>query len=192
LEWYKKETGKDNTSLRLRLEHTTMVTPELIKRIAAAKILSNVEPCGSLSPQHRPGGETEKILGPERFKIHRPLKALFDAGINVNFGSDYPMPYGFIDPRASLFAALDGCGKPWDVITPYQALQAYTINGAYGVYSEDKFGSIEPGKWADFVVFSDNPMTIPKEGIWDPETNTPTDLQVDYTLVAGEIVHQRE
>ena len=191
LDWYKKETGKDNTSLRLRLEHCTMLTPSLIDRIAAAKIVANVEPCGKLSPASAPGGPSEQLLGHERWERTQPVKALFDAGINVNFGSDYPMPYGFIDPRASIFAALDGCGEPWDVITPYQALQGYTINGAYGVFSEDRFGSIEAGKFADLVVFSDNPLTIPKDKIWDPIANKPKDLLVDYTIVGGRIEYSR-
>lgn len=192
LDWYTKDTGRDNTTLRLRLEHCTMPTPSLIERIAKSKIVVNVEPCGALSPRHAPGGVSEKLLGHDRWVRSRPIRSLFDAGINVNFGSDYPMPYGFIDPCASIYAALDGCGKPWEVINRFQALQAYTVNGAYGVFSEDKFGSIEVGKFADLVVFSDNPLTMPKDGIWDARTNKAKDLLVDYTIVGGKIEYKRE
>ena len=192
LDWYKKETGKDNTTLRLRLEHCTMLTPSLIARIAAARIVVNIEPIFKSAAMLLPGGLFEKVLGHERWLASCPIKAVFDAGINVNFGSDYPAPPGSIDPRFGIYVSLDGGGRPWDVITPYQALKAYTINGAYGVNSEDRFGSIEAGKFADLVVFSDNPLTMPKDSIWDATTNKPKDLLVDYTIVGGKIEYKRE
>ena len=190
LGWYKKETGKDNTTLRLRLEHCSMPTPSIIKRIAAAKIVVNIEPTAKLSSYNRPGGGLEKLLGHDRWERTYPTKALIDAGVNVNFGSDYPMPFGFIDPRANIFASIDSCGRPWDIIPAYQAIEASTINGAYGVFSENKFGSIEAGKFADMVVFSDNPLTIPKEKIWNAQTNLPGELQIDYTIVNGKVEHR--
>jgi predicted amidohydrolase YtcJ len=191
LEWYKSETGNDNTMLRLRLEHCTMLNPSLVDRMAAAKIVVNLEPCGKLSPRHAPGGASEKLLGHERWLWSQPTKPLFEAGLNVNFGSDYPMPYGFIDPRAGIYAAIDGCGRPWDAITPYEAVKAYTLNGAYGVFSEDRFGSIEVGKLADLVVFSDNPLTMDKDRIWDAGQNAPAELFIDYTIVGGKIEYMR-
>ena len=192
LEWYKKRTGKDNNSLRLQLCHYKMSNPSLIERTAAAKILVSIEPSSKLAPYNAPGGLIERLLGYERWVRSHPVRSFFDAGINVAFGSDYPMPYGFIDPRAGIYASLDGCGHPWDVITAYQALQGYTINGAFGVFSEKKFGSIEVGKFADFVVFSDNPLTMPKDRIWDAANNEPKDLLVDYTIVGGKIEYKRE
>ena len=191
LSWYKEKTGKDNTSLRLRLEHTMIVTPELIERIAAAKIVVNTRPCGRLSPGDVKGGPHEKMLGTKRWSKTRPIKPFFDRGVSVNFGCDYPAPCGFFDPCASIFAATGGLGEPWDVITRYQALEAYTRNGAFGVFSEDKFGTIETGKFADLTVFSQNPLTIPIEEIWDPKTNTPVNLFADYTIVGGKIEYQR-
>lgn len=192
LEWYKKKTGKDNTSLRLQLCHYKMSNPSLLKRTAAAKILVSIEPSAKLAPYNAPGGLIEQLLGHERWARSHPIRPLFDAGINVAFGSDYPMPYGFIDPRAGIYASLDGCGHPWDVITPYQALQAYTINGAYGVFGENSFGSIEVGKFADLVVLSDNPLKIAKGRIWDATKNEPRDLLIDYTIVRGKIEYRRK
>jgi len=191
LAWYKEETGKDNDSLRLRLEHTMIVTPELIERIAASKIVVNARPHGRLSAGDVKGGPHEKMLGTERWSKTRPLKPFFDRGVSVNFGCDYPAPCGFFDPCAAIFAATGGLGDPWDVITRQQALEAYTRNGAFGVFSEDKFGSIEVGKFADLVVFSGNPLTMPLEEIWDPATNTPVNLFADYTMVGGKVEYQR-
>ena len=179
LEWYTRTTGKDNTSLRLRLEHTMFVTPELIDRIVASKIIVNTRPCGRLSPADAPGGAHEKLLGHERWSRSRSIKPFMDRGLSVNFGCDYPAPCGFIDPCASIFAATGGCGEPWDVIDRYAALEAYTINSAYGIAAENDLGSIEVGKLGDLVVYNEDPLTLPLERIWDRKTNTPVDLRVD-------------
>ena len=191
ISWYRQSTGKDNHSLRLRLEHTMIVTPGLIDRIAAAGIVVNVRPCGRLSPGDAADGPHRKMLGDERWSHSRPIKAFLDKGVNVNFGCDYPAPCGILDPCASLFSAVGGLGAPWDIITMDQALRCYTINGAFSLYSERDFGSIEPGKFADLVVFNHDPTTLPTERIWNPRINEPADLKVDYTIVGGQVEYQR-
>jgi predicted amidohydrolase YtcJ len=72
-----------------------------------------------------------------------------------------------------------------------QALRCYTINGAYGLYGETQFGSIEVGKLADLVVFNLDPRRLPPERLWDPRDNRPVDLRVDYTIVGGRVEYQR-
>ena len=192
LEWYKRATGYDNDKLRLRLEHTMFVTPELIDRIVASKIVVNVRPCGRLSPADAPGGQHQKLLGRERWSRSRPIRPFVERGLPVNFGCDYPAPCGFIDPCASIFAATGGCGEPWDVIDRYSALKAYTIDSAYGIGAEPELGSINVGKLADLLVYSEDPLTLPLERIWNRATNQPVDLVVDYTILGGEIAYQRE
>lgn len=191
LDWYKEHTGKDNDTLRLRLEHTMYVNPDLIKRIAKSKIVVNVRPCGRLSPADQPGGAHQKLLGFDRWSHSRCIKPFIDEGLPVNFGCDYPAPCGFLDPCASIFSACGGLGEPWDVIDRYEALRCYTINSAYGLMAEKDLGSIETGKMADFAVWSEDPLTLPLERIWNRETNTPVDLLADYTVVGGRIVYQR-
>jgi predicted amidohydrolase YtcJ len=191
LAWYKAETGLDNKTLRLRLEHTMFVNPELIERIVASDIIVNVRPCGRLSPADQPGGAHQKLLGHERWSHSRPIKPFVDRGLPVNFGCDYPAPCGFIDPCASIFSACGGIGEPWDVIGRYDALKAYTIDSAYGIMAEKDIGSIETGKLADFVVWSEDPLTLPLERMWDRSINRPVDMHADYTIVGGEIVYAR-
>ena len=188
LEWYKKEKGGDNTDLRLTLCHYRLWTEDILRRTAAAKIVVNTSPVFRLE-RGMPGGVYEQRLGHERWKRVAPVKTLFDAGINTCFGADYPA--ADIDPRKAIYACLDGCGQSWEVITPYQALQGFTINGAYALFSEDRIGSIEMGKFADLVVLSSNPLTMPKESIWDVDNNCPQDLLIDYTIVNGKIEYQR-
>jgi predicted amidohydrolase YtcJ len=189
--WHRAATGKDNDGLRLRLEHTMYVTPELIERIARARILVNVRPCGRLSPGDAPNGPHARMVGHDRWSRSRPIKPFVDRGLPVNFGCDYPAPCGFLDPCASLFSATGGLGPPWDVIGMEQALRCYTIHGAYGLFAEERIGSIERGKLADLVIYNDDPATLPPERIWDPRSNSPVDLRVDCTLVGGKIEYQR-
>ena len=70
---------------------------------------------------------------------------------------------------------------PAERITPVEAMRAVTIGAAWQNFEEDIKGSIEPGKLADLVILSDNPMTV------DPDTIR--DIQVLETIVGGETVY---
>jgi len=189
LKWYQKETGKDNSTLRLTIAHYGLYNESLLARTAASKIVVNTQPIFKLA-KGMPGGIYEQRLGHERWLRCLPIKTLFNNGIAPCFGSDVPTATSF-DVRAGIYACLDGCGQPWEAITPYQAIQGYTINGAYALFREHEIGSIEVGKLADFVVLSENPAILPKEAIWDISSNRPKDLLVDYTIVGGKVEFRR-
>jgi predicted amidohydrolase YtcJ len=97
------------------------------------------------------------------------------------------------DPRIEFYAAvarrgLDGTQtedwRPEEAVTRKEALQMFTIWPAYASFAEDALGTIEPGKRADFTVFSGDIMTIPEEEILRVETV--------MTVIDGEIVYRRE
>ena len=67
-------------------------------------------------------------------------------------------------------------------MTRLEALKSYTLNSAYGAFEENKKGSIEIGKFADFTVFSQNLITVPDDKILDTE--------VLYTIVNGKIEYR--
>ena len=56
---------------------------------------------------------------------------------------------------------------PAEAVTVEQAMRMVTIDAAYVIGLENKVGSIEPGKYADFTVLNDDPMTVPKAKIKD-------------------------
>jgi len=68
-------------------------------------------------------------------------------------------------------------------ITPYEALKAITIWSAYQHYEEDKKGTLENGKLADFVILDKNPLKINAEEI--------KDIQVLKTIKEGKIVYEK-
>ena len=72
---------------------------------------------------------------------------------------------------------------PEERLTRDEALETYTLSGAYAAFEEDLKGSIEPGKLADVVVLSRDIMTIPEDEI--PAT------RVDTTILGGAIRYQR-
>lgn len=189
IDWYKKETGKDNTSLRLAIAHYGLYNESLLKKTANLKIVVNTQPIFKLT-KGKPGGIYEQRLGHERWLRSFPIRTLFDIGIAPCLSSDVPSAPTF-DVRAGIYACLDGCGQPKEIVTPYQAIQGYTVNGAYALFREHEIGSVEIGKLADFVVLSENPLTLPKERIWDISTNRPKDLFIDYTVVGGKVEYRR-
>lgn len=64
-----------------------------------------------------------------------------------------------------------------------EALRSWTIEGAYAAFEEDRKGSLEPGKMADFLMLSADIMTMP-----EPEIPR---ARVTMTVVGGKIVYQR-
>jgi predicted amidohydrolase YtcJ len=67
-------------------------------------------------------------------------------------------------------------------MTREEAIYAYTLGNAYAGFEEDIKGSLEPGKWADIVLLSNNLLTCPEDSI--PVTRTL------MTLVGGEIKYE--
>ncbi len=74
--------------------------------------------------------------------------------------------------------------RPEEKITIEEAIECYTINGAYASFQEEKVGSIEAGKFADMVVLSDNLFEISPENI--------KNVKVELTIFDGEIVYNAD
>jgi predicted amidohydrolase YtcJ len=72
---------------------------------------------------------------------------------------------------------------PEQRVSSLEALKSITINAAYQYFEEDRKGSIEVGKLADFVVLSADPLEVAPERLWD--------LEVLETIKEGETVFRR-
>ena len=124
------------------------------------------------------------FLGPERAARINPLRSALDRGMVFTGHHDAPVtPASMLVP---IWAAVNRITASGEVLGPEQripvieALRAATINGAYQLFEEETKGSIEVGKLADFVVLSDNPLTV------DPITIK--DIHVLETIKEGKTI----
>ena len=154
---------------RFRIEHAQHLRPEAVARFARQGVVPSMQPYHAIDD----GRWAEKRIGPERIETTYAFRALLDAGAALTFGSDWTVAP--ISPLAGIYAAvtrrtLDGAHPegwvPHQKITVEEALHAYTAANAYAGFQEARLGTLEPGKWADFVVLSGNlfeidPVTIP-------------------------------
>jgi hypothetical protein len=132
----------------------------------------------------------EKRLGPDRLAGAYAWQTVLKSGARLAFGTDFPVESP--DPFPGLAAAISrqdlqgqppGGWMPSERLTFAQALDAYTRGAAYAGFAEDKIGSLEPGKWADFIILDRDPTTV------DAQTLGRT--QVLETWVAGKRVWAR-
>jgi predicted amidohydrolase YtcJ len=72
---------------------------------------------------------------------------------------------------------------PEQAMTREEALRAATMGGAYVMHAEDRLGSIEAGKLADFVVIPVDYMTVPARDIWK--------IEPEMTVIGGEVAYRK-
>jgi predicted amidohydrolase YtcJ len=141
---------------RFRLEHCTVITEGLVRRIAALGAIPT--PFSTYVYWH---GEKMKEYGAPRLDRMFALRSFLDAGIRPTQASDYPP--GPFEPMMALQSEVtrtDTKGNAWGPrqrVTVEEALRVGTINGAYASFEERLKGSIEAGKLADLVVLGRDP-----------------------------------
>nr|WP_294813301.1 amidohydrolase [uncultured Sphingomonas sp.] len=165
---------------RFRIEHAQHLSPANIPRFAAQNVLASVQPYHAIDD----GRWAVKRIGEKRLRGTYAFRSLIDSGAHVSFGSDFPVAP--IDPLTGVAAAvlretIDGANPrgwlPEERVTMEQALHAYTAANAYAGFQEDRLGTLEPGKIADFAVLDRDLLTE------DPEKTTST--KVLRTVVDG-------
>ena len=120
-----------------------------------------------------------------RLDHNNPLRSPMEHGVTVAISSDI-LPIG---PMVGLYAAVTRKGMsgqvygPDEIITIEEAIRAYTLTGAYLNFEEDVKGSLEPGKFADMIVLSDDILTIDPERIMD--------IEVEQTYINGKLVYKK-
>jgi predicted amidohydrolase YtcJ len=168
---------------RHRIEHSVLNTDKALQREKDLGIVVSTQP--TLITAFADG--MLRIWGEERVNRIIPTRTWLDMGVPLCLSSDAPsMPWW--DPQSTLFASLARVTISEKVIGPEQAmtieeaLYAHTMGGAYADFAENEKGSLEPGKFADLVVWHDDPYSAAVEDI--------RNLTVDLTMVGGNVVHQ--
>jgi len=166
---------------RHRLEHCSVVTPELLRRIKSAGLV--VIP-HSYIWEH---GDILDAYNPKLWETILPSKSLLDLGISRAAHSDSPVSTS--DPLMHIQALVtrtSAQGKTYGLgqrITPEQAITVWTLGGAFACFSETQTGSITAGKLADFVILDGDPTTVVPDQI--------RKIAVEATFVGGREVFAR-
>ncbi len=170
---------------RWRVEHAQHVSAADIPRFAQLKVIPSMQPSHAISDLLF----LKSRLGLERMGDAYAWQSFLKSGSIIAGGSDAPVERG--EPMIEFYAAvarktLEGrSGEGWhpeQAVSREQALKMFTLWPAYAMFEEDVRGSIEPGKWADFTVLSQDILKIPEREI--PKT------VCRMTVVGGEIVYQ--
>jgi hypothetical protein len=150
---------------RWTIEHATYVQPDQMERIKKLELV--------ISAQAQPyrGGNALRTLGKERAERAVPIREFMDHGIVVTGGSDWGGNSNSNNPFANIYFYVTRRSMEGDVVGAAQkisraeALRVETINNAYLTFEEKIKGSIEAGKLADFVILSQDILTVPEEQI---------------------------
>jgi predicted amidohydrolase YtcJ len=146
---------------RMVLIHGQTLRKDQIARLKQLKVIP------SLFPMHTfYWGEWHKtsVLGPERAAYISPTRDVLDAGLI--FTSHHDAPVALPDSMRVLSSTVTRVTRSGEVLGPdqrvtaYEGLKAITIWPAYQHFEENNKGSIEVGKQADFVILSENPLTV--------------------------------
>jgi hypothetical protein len=161
----RKANGKRDS--RHRVEHIEVIHPDDIKRFRQLGVIA------SMQPPHPPGSmglplePTVSMIGRDRWPYSYAWRTLKEAGAHIPFASDWPVSP--IDPIAGIQAAVTR--KKWAESDPDQsfslmeAIAAYTIEGAYAEFAEDRKGMIRAGYFADLTLLDAAIEDVPAEDL---------------------------
>ena len=161
---------------RHRLEHASVLNPNLVQAMKEINIIASVQPHFIISDIW-----IGDRLGESRARWTYALKSISKEGVTMIGGSDAPVEP--VSPVLGIYAATARKTYPQERLTVAEALRLYTVNAAYASFEEDTKGAIEKGKLADLVVLSDNPFQIPCEQL--------KQIKAVMTIVGGKIVYER-
>ncbi|WP_228852262.1 amidohydrolase [Aegicerativicinus sediminis] len=178
-----KEALEGSEDRRWRIEHAQIVSPEDFKEFN--DIIPSVQPTHATSDMYW----AEDRVGSERIKGAYANKYLLNANGVVALGTDFPVEQ--VNPFLTFYAAVarqdlenypDGGFQMENALTREETLKGMTIWGAFVNFEETEKGSIEVGKFADFIVLDKNIMEVPIDEV--------PSMEVDKTFIAGELVYE--
>jgi predicted amidohydrolase YtcJ len=183
LDAYEKAlTAMPRRDHRHRIEHCGICRPDILDRIQRLGVVPVSQPVFIIEY----GDGFIRHLGPWRSQLTYPFRSFLERGIRLVFSSDCPV--SDFAPLKSIQAAVTertGSGQSYaleEAVTVEEALEMYTVAGAYATFEEDIKGQIKAGMLADVTVLEQDPRTV------DPMTLT--ELKVSATIIGGETVYE--
>lgn len=186
LKIYNQVLGAKNDK-RWRIEHAQVVAPADFDLFGRVSVIPSVQPTHATSDMYWAGNR----LGPERVKGAYAYKQLMDQNGWIPLGTDFPVEQ--INPMFTFYAATarkDAQDFPANgyqmenALTAEQALRGMTIWAAKANFEEKEKGSIEIGKFADFIVLENDIMKATAKQILQNK--------VLRTYVNGEKVYEQK
>lgn len=169
------------TDRRWKIEHAQVVANDDFKHFEQG-IIPSIQPTHATSDMYW----AKDRLGHEREKGAYAYKTLLNKAGRVVLGTDFPVEK--VSPFLTFYAAVarqdlegypEGGYMSNQALTREEALRGMTIWAAYSNFEEDEKGSIEIGKFADFVLYDKDVMTVPVKEI--PE------IKAELTYIGGEV-----
>ena len=166
--------------LRNRIEHAQIVHPDDIPRFKKLDIIPSMQPVHATSDMHM----AEKRLNDTQLQGAYAWQSFLKQGSKVASGSDFPVELA--NPFDGLYSAVTRMSKQqtpengWrkdEKLSREQALTSFTLDAAYAAFQEYKLGSLEKGKWADFILIDRDYFTVPENEIFK--------IGVEQTWIAG-------
>ncbi|NHJ13422.1 MAG: amidohydrolase [Candidatus Thorarchaeota archaeon] len=172
LEVFDEFTDKDRIRRqRHRIEHAEMINEYQIRWAVSMGLILSMQP-NFVARWQLDGGLYDSRFDPERVRGMNMFRVALDNGARLCFGSD-GMPYG---PLYGIWAATTHPNERVR-LTAEEALRCYTLESAHASFLERFVGSLIVGKRADFVVLSDDILSISPKKI--------RDIEVEMTVVGG-------
>lgn len=169
--------------LRHRIEHSQIVALEDIPRFKELDIIASMQPTHATSDMNM----AEDRVGSERIKGGYAWQRFLQQGTIIASGSDFPVEHS--NPFYGLYSSvtrMDHDGAPvggWYVdqaMSRLEAFRSFTLDAAYAAHQENELGTLEEGKWADFIIIDRDYFEVPDSELWQ--------IKVLQTWVAGKRV----
>ncbi|MFZ4380776.1 MAG: amidohydrolase [Sandarakinorhabdus sp.] len=176
----------ERVKLRHRNEHAQIVDMADLGRFADLKIIASMQPTHATSDK----GMAEARLGEGRLGGAYAWAQIKKSGAQLALGSDFPVEPA--DPMFGIHAAVTrqsrdglpaGGWRPWEKLSREDAFAGFTLWAARAGHNDDKVGTLEPGRWADFITLEQDPFTAPEGELWK--------IKVTATWLAGKQVFKR-
>ncbi len=175
---------EDKNDRRWRIEHAQIINPGDFRKFAEYSVIPSIQATHCTSDMYWVGDR----LGEERLDGAYAYQTLLQQNGWLPNGTDFPVEN--IDPLYTFYASvfrMDHAGWPEngflmdEALNREQALRSMTIWPAKAAFEENEKGSLEPGKWADFVILDTDLMTATPQQVLD--------ANVESTWIAGEKVY---
>ncbi|MBC3808598.1 amidohydrolase [Undibacterium seohonense] len=159
----------DAKILRHRIEHAQVLELSDIPRVAKANIIPSMQPTHATSDMNM----AEDRVGKDRIKGAYAWRSFLKQGSKIPCGSDFPIENP--NPFWGIYSAVTRQDhqqmpvKGWypeQAMTVQEAFRCFTLDAAYAGHQEKIVGSLEKGKWADFIVIDQDIFTIPSKDIY--------------------------